>query len=340
MTLRSYLAKRIAVGVLILWAVATLNFIIFVLYPADPVRYLLDPELAKNPELVEMIKKEYGIGENVFVQYVKYLRNMFSFGLLPPYFGISFETKNPVARDMGWRMGLTVLLLGLALVGNIALGIPLGIFAAWKRGTKWDVTILGLGLFTWGVPTFFVQLLAVLFFTSYLYKVHGILIFPPGGWVSYPRPENPILLAADILWHIALPALTLIITGFGSWALYTRNMMLDALTQDYIMTARAKGASERTVLFKHAFRSIYPPIITMITLSIPGLVTGAIITETIFGLEGVGKWYLSSISRANPDFPVVQAVLFVVATLVVICNLIADILYGFLDPRIRVGARR
>jgi len=340
MTLRSYLAKRIVVSLMILWAVATLNFVLFIVYPADPVRYLLDPELAKNPELVEMIRREYGIGEDLLTRYVKYLRNMFSFGLVPPYFGISFQTRNPVVKDMGWRMGLTVILLGLALIGEIAIGIPLGIFAASRRGTKADVAVLGMGLFTWGVPTFFIQLLALLLFISYLYQVHGIIIFPPGGWISYPRPENPIHLAADVLWHMVLPALTLIISGFGSWALYTRNMMLDALTQDYVTTARAKGASERTILFKHAFKSIYPPIITMITLSLPGLVTGAIITETIFGLEGVGKWYLASINRANPDFPVVQAVLFVVATLVVICNLIADILYGFLDPRIRVGARR
>ncbi|MEM2351523.1 MAG: ABC transporter permease [Thermoproteota archaeon] len=340
MTLRSYLAKRIAISIMVLWVVATLNFLLFVVYPADPTRYLLDPELAKNPQLIEMIKREYGIGEDILVKYIKYLRNMFSFGLIPPYFGISFQTRNYVVNDMGWRMALTVTLLGLALIGNISIGIPLGIFAASRRGTKSDVAVLGMGLFTWGVPTFFIQLLFILFFISYLYQSHGILVFPPGGWISYPRPENPIHLAADVLWHMALPALTLIISGFGGWALYVRNMMLDALTQDYIVTARAKGASERTILFKHAFRSIYPPIVTMITLSLPGLVTGAIITETIFGLEGVGKWYLSSINRANPDFPVVQAVLFVVATLVVVCNLIADILYGFLDPRIRVGARR
>lgn len=340
MTLRSYILKRIVISILILWVVATLNFLIFVVYPADPVRYLLDPELAKNPELVRMIREEYGAGQNIVVQYGKYLRNMFSFGLIPPYFGISFQTRNTVVSDMGWRMSLTICLLGLALAGNILIGIPLGIFAASKRGTKMDVAVLGVGLFTWGVPTFFIQLLAILLFISYLFQVHGLMIFPPGGWVSYPRPTDPLMLAADILHHMALPALTLIIAGFGGWALYTRNMLLDSLTQDFITTARAKGVSERDVLFKHAFKSIYPPIATMITLSLPGLVTGAIITETIFGLEGVGKWYLGAISRGNPDFPVVQAVLFVVATLVVVCNLFADVLYGFLDPRIRVGTRR
>ena len=117
-------------------------------------------------------------------------------------------------------------------------------------------------------------------------------------------------------------------------------MLVDALTQDYVVTARAKGLSERTVLFKHGFKSILPPIATMITLAMPGVVAGAIITETVFGIEGIGKWYVTALNESVADYGVTQAVLFVIATLVVTCNLIADLLYGVLDPRIRVGARR
>jgi peptide/nickel transport system permease protein len=135
-----------------------------------------------------------------------------------------------------------------------------------------------------------------------------------------------------------MPLLALVVGGFGSWALYTRNLLLDALTQDYVVTARAKGLSERTILYRHAFRSTLPPIVTMITLSVPGIVTGAMITEWIFTIPGVGRWYLNSLMAA--DYPVVQAVLFIYAILVIFANLIADLLYGILDPRIRVGMRR
>ncbi|UCE95456.1 MAG: ABC transporter permease [Candidatus Bathyarchaeota archaeon] len=340
MGFREYLAKRIIVSFLVIFLVATLNFLIFIVYPADPTRYLLDPQLARTPGLVDVIRDQYGLNEPLHVKYVKYLGNMFSFGILPPHFGYSFQTHDFVANEMAWRMPLTILLLGLALVGNVIIGIPLGIFAASRRGTKTDVAVIGAGLFTYGVPTFFVQLLMILFFISFVYQTYGIKIFPAGGWISYPNPEGLINVMGDILWHMALPALTLVVAGFAGWALYTRNMLVDALTQDYVATARAKGLSERTILFKHAFKSIHPQVATLLTLSLPGLVTGAIITETIFGLEGVGKWYLSSLDRSNPDFPVVQAVLFVVATLVVVCNLVADLLYGVLDPRIRVGQRR
>jgi peptide/nickel transport system permease protein len=338
LTLRSYILKRTAVSILILLAAATLDFLIFVVYPANPVRYLLDPNM--KPEQKAMIELEYGLNETLTVKYLKYLRNMFSFGLIPPYFGVSFTTRNFIAQDMYWRMGLTVTLLGGALIGDLLLGIPIGMYAAWKRGTKIDVTVMAIGLFTWGLPTFFVELLALLFFTGLLRQWAGVTVFPSGGWASYPPPENPILFAADIAWHMALPMLCLIAVGFAGTALYVRNLMIDALTQDYIVTARAKGVKEREILTRHAFKSILPPIATMITLSIPGLVTGAILTETIFSLQGIGRWYMDALSRGAPDFPVVQAVLFIFATLVVICNFIADILYGFLDPRIKVGARR
>jgi peptide/nickel transport system permease protein len=132
--------------------------------------------------------------------------------------------------------------------------------------------------------------------------------------------------------------MALVVGSFGSWALYTRNLLLDALTQDYVVTARAKGLSERTVLYRHAFRSTLPPIVTMITLNVPGIVTGAMITEWIFSLPGVGRWYLNSLMAA--DYPVIQSVLFIYAFLVIAANLVADLLYGVLDPRIRVGVRR
>jgi peptide/nickel transport system permease protein len=239
---------------------------------------------------------------------------------------------------MAVRLPATVLLLGTALVATILVGTPLGILAASRRGSKVDVATIGSGLFTWGVPVFYIQLLAMLFFCYYWLVFFGYPIFPVRGLYSIPAPDNPFAFMSDVAWHIALPVLTLVIGGFGSWALYTRNLLLDALTQDYIVTARAKGLSERTVLYRHAFRSTLPPIVTVIALSIPGIITGAMITEFIFTLPGIGQWYFQSLYSA--DYPVLQSVLFMYAILTILCNLIADLLYGVLDPRIRVGARR
>jgi peptide/nickel transport system permease protein len=336
MGLKSYIAKRVMVAIMILWVVATLNFIIFVVSPGDPVRYLLNPGMKQEQK--ELIYYYYGLREGWGVRYVKYLANMFSYGIVPPYFGYSFETRTTVASEMSWRLGITLFLLGAPMIGRIILGIPIGMFAASKRGTKTDVAIMGSALFTWGVPIFFIELLAILLF-SWLLMFHGIYVFPLAGLTSVPAPTG-LALYANMAWHLTLPMLCLVLAGLGSWALYTRNLLIDALTQDYVVTARAKGVSERAILFKHAFKSILPPIATMITLAVPGVVTGAIITETVFGIEGIGKWYIHALGTSVADYPVVQAVLFIFATLVIICNLIADLLYGVLDPRIRVGTRR
>ncbi|RLI41883.1 ABC transporter permease [Candidatus Bathyarchaeota archaeon] len=337
MTFRAYLAKRLIIAIFILWVVATINFLLFIIYPADPTHYLLDPEMTEEQQ--QRILELYGFNDPLHIRYLKYLQNMFSFGILPPHFGWSPTMHDWVASQMAWRMTFTVTLLGSALILNILIGVPLGIYAASKRGRPQDTAVMALGLFTWGFPTFFIQLLTILALV-YINVQYGIRLFPTGGWVSVNPPTDPLGYAADVVWHMIVPIFTLVVAGFASWALYTRNLMLDALTQDYVLTARAKGLKERDVLWKHAFKSIRPPIATMITLSIPGVVTGAIITETIFGLEGIGKWYINALNRANPDYVIAQAVLFVFAALVILCNFIADILYGFLDPRIRVGARR
>jgi len=338
MGFRSYLIKRLILGAIVLWIVATSNFIIFSIQTGNPVYYILNYRMDETQK--EMLLQAYGYYDPLIIKYLKYLRNMFSFGLVYPYFGISIKLDKGqyIAHAMVPRLIVTVMLLGFALIGRIIVGIPIGILAAAKRGRKLDVAAVGISLLTWGVPAFFIQLLAVLFFGYILRDLWGIYIFP--------TTFNPPRFSWDITWFLeaarqmSLPVLTLVAVGFGSWVLYTRNLLLDALTQDFIATARAKGLSERAVLFKHAFKCVLPPITTMITLAIPGVITGAIITESIFGINGIGTWYIQSLQYDIADYGIAQAVLFIFATLVIICNFIADILYGFLDPRIRVGVRR
>jgi len=276
---------------------------------------------------------KYGVPRPMYIRYAQYIKNMFTWN-----FGYSFYTLAPVAEEMSWRLPTTILLLGSALILTILVGIPLGILAASRRGSTVDTVTIGTGLLTWGVPTFFIQLFFMLIFSYYFYVNFGFKLFPESGIYSTPPPTDPLVFMADVAWHLAMPVITLVVASFGSWALYTRSLLLDALTQDYIVTARAKGLKERTVLYRHAFRSTLPPIVTMIALAIPGIVGGAVITEYIFTIQGIGQWYLRSMLAA--DYPVVQAVLFIYAVLMIFANLVADLLYGVLDPRIRVGVRR
>lgn len=301
------------------------------MWAGDPTATMLNPEFTYEQK--QMLLESYGLLEPLHTRYIKYIRNMFTWE-----FGFSFQSRTSVAEEMSWRLANTILLLGTATIGTIVLGIAVGVFAGSRRGTKSDVFSLGVGLFADGVPTFFIQMIFLLFFSYLMYLWFGFQVFPARHMTSTPAPTEPIAYMADVAWHLSQPALSLIVAAFGGWALYVRNLMIDALTQDYMVTAHAKGLSERTVLYRHAFRSILPPISTIITLSIPGIVTGAMITEYIFTWPGIGSWYIAALN-AN-DYPVVQAVLFIYAVLVIICNLTADLIYGVLDPRIRVGIRR
>lgn len=334
--MREYLIKRIITSLFILFIVLTLNFILFrVVHPIkDPTKLLLDPKI-ERAGYAEAMKALWGLNQPLFPdQYLKYMWN-----LLTWQYGYDFGTPpRPIAEQMSWRLANTVFILGVALVGNISVGLPLGVLAGSRRGKKTDVVVMGLGLFTWGFPLFFIQIMFLMFFSYYSKMIFGVQLLPPYGVVSIPPPTDPFALFVDKAWHAIGPIATLIIGGFGSWALYTRNLMLDALTEDYIVTAKAKGVPNRDVLYKHAFRSILPPIATMIAMAIPGIVTGAVITETIFGWPGIGTWYVEALNTGN--HPVAQAVLYNYAVLMIVANLVSDILYGFLDPRIRVGVRR
>lgn len=330
--MRGYLIKRIVIAVAVLYVIASLNFVIFqVVAPLDPTATIIDPKFTK--EMKDMLKAQYGLLEPLHIRYIKYITNMFTWN-----FGLSFETLAPVSQEMSWRLTNTLILMGSAMTTTILVGIPIGVLAASRRGTKIDVGTLGAGLFTWGVPIFFIELLFLMFFSYYTYMWLGFSLFPLRGMVTVPPPTNPLAYIGDVAWHLALPLMALTIGGFGGWALYTRNLMIDALTQDYVVTARAKGLSERAVLYRHAFSSALPPLVTLVALSIPGIVLGAMITEFIFTWPGIGSWYLHGLLGA--DFPVVQAVFFIYAFLMLSANLIADLLYGVLDPRIRVGVRR
>jgi len=327
--MKGYLVRKIIYALIILYVIASLNFVIFqVISPLDPVK-----TFARNPQISvehqEAMAKLWGLDQPLSTRYVKYIINMFTLN-----FGISFMKQAPVIEEMLLRLRNTLLLLSLSLTLNIAVGVSVGILAASKRGTKVDAFAMSAGLFTWGAPIFYVQLL----FVFLLANPSLFMLFPRSGMTTLPPPTDPIAYMADLAYHMALPLITLVVAQFGWWAMYTRNMMLDVLTEDYINTARAVGLSNRKVLLGHAFRATLPPFVTMVALIIPTLLMGGILTEYIFSWPGTGQWFLFSIE--NGDYPAAQALLFLYALLMVGGSFAVDLIYGFLDPRIRVGVRR
>ena len=326
MGLGRYMARRFLIAFITLFVIVNVQFFIFqVVNPVDPVRLMIGPGF--TPETRQMLYTLYGLDKPLFERYFIYIKNLYTFT-----FGISFLSRRPVIVDILSYLPNTLYLLGLAMIFRLLFGIISGLTAASKRGKRWDVTIVSIGLISWAMPAFILQLLFRFVFCSQLKW------FPFGMMTSYPPPTAPLEYLKDLLYHTALPVTTMVAMGFGSWAFYTRNLLVGVLTEDYVLTARAKGIKERIIVWKHGFRVILPPIVTMIFLGLPGLITGAIITEYIFTWPGLGWWLVHS--TMNADYPSVQAMFFIYSILMLLSNFLADLTYGYLDPRIRVGMRR
>jgi peptide/nickel transport system permease protein len=218
-----------------------------------------------------------------------------------------------------------------ATIIQIIIGVIAGLYAGVKRGKTLDLSVTGLGLLMYAMPSF----LLLLFF-RYIFA-DKLQWFPVIGVILVPSAD-PLQYFGQFMYRMALPLITLVCMGFGSWAFYTRNLSVNVLTQDFIQTARATGVEDRKLTFKYVFRAIMPPVITLVVISLPRTIFGSIVTEYIFTWKGIGWWYLWSINAG--DYPAVQSLFFIYTILLLGGNLLADILYGYLDPRIRVGIRR
>ena len=306
-------------SILVLLAILVLNFVLFRIVPGDPTLAILDPKF--SPEAKLKLAAQWGLDRPMHEQFVVYAKNMLTFD-----FGVSFLSGRPVWDEIRSRLPNTVSLLGTSFVLSAILGIWIGIKAALARGTWLERAVLTGGAVSFSFPSFFVQLVLLMLFASV------IPIFPLRGSMSIPPPQGAAMFF-DRLWHLALPVISLTILSFGGWALYVRNLMVKTLGEDFILMAQAKGLSERRVVW-HAFRSVLPPIITILLLALPGIVSGAVITETVFSLHGIGRFLIESIS--GNDYPASEASFFLLGFLTVSCNLIADFLYLVVDPRARI----
>jgi peptide/nickel transport system permease protein len=319
--LASYIARRAIYSAVLLIFVLTLNFAIFAAMPGDPVA-ILASTLRLKPEQVTELMGRFGLDEPLWNRYVKYIQAMLTF-----QFGYSYFYMTPVSKLILERLPNTILLMGISTIFAIMAGTLLGAIAAYKRGKKTDTSIVVGSLLTYALPTFWMGMVFLLVFAYYLPW------FPLAGTMSRPPPEGFLPMVMDVLWHLFLPGLTLFLFFYGGFALLSRSSTLEVLTEDYITTARAKGLSERTVLFKHALRNALLPITTQAAIYLGLVVQGAIITEAVFTWSGLGHLTWQAIQFK--DYPVLQAVFYVFALSMIVANFMADILYGFLDPRIR-----
>src|SRR5215207_677750 len=317
----AYIIRRLLWSVFLLLAVSLIAFCIFILLPsADPA--LLRAGRQPTPELIAAIREQLGLDKPWYTQYWIYLKDL----VLHFDFGYSYQNNIAVRDTIFDRLPATVsLALGGAVVW-LLIGIPIGIISAIKRGTLIDRLAMGGALLAISAPVYWVGLVSIYLFSDDLGKL--LPIFKGSGQYT-PISEDPWA------WFTALilPWLVLATAFAAIYARFLRANLLDVMGEDYIRTARSKGLGERTVVFKHGLRSAITPIVTIFGLDLGILIGGAILTETVFNIPGIGRLAFDSIQKS--DLPIVQGTVLIAALAIILANLIVDILYAFLDPRVR-----
>lgn len=325
------LAKKIGWALVTVMVVLTFNFFLFRVLPGDPAKAgVKDPRL--SAEAVEAARIRFGLDKPVFInldegpwydsQYFRYVGSMASGD-----FGESYAFKNRTVGELvGKALVNTVWLVLPAQLIAIAAGVALGLVAAWKRGTKLDVGALTFGLVTWSLPTFFLGIM-LLFFGSRWFG------FPTAGRVTIGAEYTSIWdQIGDIVHHLFLPTLTFALVLLGEYLLIMRSSVVEVFSEDYILTAKAKGLSPGAIVRRHGFRNAMLPIVTLIALNLGFTVSGAIQVETVFSWPGLGKLTVDAVSTR--DFPVLQGAFLLLAISVIGANLIAELVYLRLDPRV------
>ena len=332
MTLRAYLVKRVIYTVILVAFVIVLNRIIFQAMPGVSGNlYSVLGQSRIPPGAFARQAQLYGLDQPPLTRFVDYVRNMLTFN-----FGLSIQYNAPVTSELidTGRLSNTLLLLGTSTVFALIIGTVIGILTSRKRGSASDNFWVTSSLTAFSLPSFFVGILLIFIFAVALNWLPAGGTHPNSWDVSSQNLKPGLLMQYLVeLEYLFLPALTLTLISYGGFLLLTRATMMEALSEDYILTARAKGLSDRAVLFKHAFRNASLPVITNAALSFGFILSGAIITETIFNWPGLGLWLYNAIFYK--DYPVMQALFYIIALSVIAANFVSDILYGVVDPRIR-----
>ena len=317
-----YARRRIAHAVPLVLGVVVVNFTLIHLAPGDPILALIG-EFQASPEFIQSVRQQFGLDRPLPVQLALYLWN-----LLWGDFGHSFVFKQPVLSVILERVPATVLLMAAALLYATLCGALFGVISSRRQYSRTDNTFTLLSLVGYSMPVFWLgQILLILFALK-------LPLFPAQGMESLREAYTGLARGLDILHHLVLPAFAL---GLGYLAVdvrFTRASMIEVMAQDYIRTARAKGLSERTVFYKHGLRNALIPLVTITGLNFGFLLAGAVLTETVFAWPGLGRLMYDSIY--SRDYPVLMGMFVVISFAVIIVNLLTDILYSTLDPRIRI----
>jgi len=328
----SYVIRRIIQAIPILFGISILIFGIVQLAPGSPVDRFRVPRVP--PEQIEALIRLYGLDKPVLEQYVSWITAFVQIWR-PDAWGFSFIDGRPVLGNVMERLPATLLLMTTALVVTIIFSVPIGIIAAVKQYSWTDKIITTFATIGYAIPSFLLGI--------YVWYLGGIILrdltgsafggegfgFPLFGRQSLGSDGDPV----DLAFHLVLPVTALAIQSIAAFSRYLRASMLDVMRQDYVRTAKAKGASSSRVIGRHALRNALIPLITLIGLSIPGLIAGAVITEFIFSYPGIGQLTINAIGQN--DYPTIYATSMLVGVFVILGNLTADILYGVVDPRIK-----
>jgi peptide/nickel transport system permease protein len=311
-----FLLRRLIGMVPLLLGISLLLFIIIHLAPGGPLdAYVDNPSV--TPEALAQIKVAYGLDQPLPVQYLKWMKSM-----LQGVWGYSIRSGRPVTQEIAERLPATLLLGGTSLALSMALALPIGVVTAALRRTAWDHALTFLAFAGISIPVFWLALMMQLLFAISL------------GWLPVAGYET---IGAgsliDRLAHLAMPAVVLSLATVAAWSRFLRASMVDALGQDYIRTAYAKGHSTAGVLIKHALRNALLPVVTVVSMEMASIISGAVITETVFAWPGIGRLFVESMD--GRDYPVLMGLMMMGSAALVLSNLAADVVYALIDPRIR-----
>ncbi|MDH3730440.1 MAG: ABC transporter permease [Acidimicrobiia bacterium] len=324
----NYIIRRIVYGVVTLIALSIIVFSLLQMSGGGPLNRLKsNPRITQ--EYIADIEEFYGLNEPAWVQYRIWATNY-----VQGEWGISFQGTQPVFEIIKSRTGATLRLMLTALFLAVMIGVPFGIYQALRQYSFFDQLGTTVSFVTFSTPIFLIAIGMQIMFAVYLERWTGVKFLYTGG-MNVPGYNDLGTLArfGDTVQHLILPAVAIALISIAVYARFQRASMLEVYHSDYLRTAKAKGLPRRRVIFKHALRNALIPIVTLISLDIAALIGGAIITETIFSWPGLGRQYINAIGTL--DYPMIMAIVMALGIGVVVMNLIADIAYGFLDPRVR-----
>ena len=324
MALTRYIISRLFQSIIIILVIIVINFLIVSSAPGDPIRFIAGDITLYNPEYAAYLRAKWGLDKPLHERLLMYFLNVLRGDL-----GYSYRYLESVSKLIIERLPLTLLLTVTANILAFALGVYLGIQSARRAGSKLDTALTSLNFFLWSTPSFWLGILLMIIFAVKL------KILPATGLMDLRNPKTGFMLYIDILWHSILPVTTLTLITTPLYYKITRDSVIQQASEDYVTTYRAIGFSEDRIYRKYIFRNAIIPPVTVLGLHMGFAVAGAALIENVFGWPGMGRLLLDSISTR--DYPVILGIYLVVASSVVLANLIVDIIYAFLDPRVRIA---